>query len=225
MLFGQNNKFHIFVSKSQGKNFNVMSKKTTLLVSLLLILLSASVTLAQTADSQIMRVKKVDSNGKGKTDGSSVNTNKSSNPTSTTPPPIVQPNYEEMSKGRVKAVAENDNSVSTAVPVTYVGEEKKMTEVNYTIDAQQSNFDNLINMIDMRNKVHSSDNHAVLIQTPKYNQLLSDITSYRAKFNDDVNKKGFENCSKREQSLFLSFLKQDGKKEEYTTYMNKLKQD
>lgn len=186
---------------------------------------SVTLSVAQTADSQFMRVSKVDKNGKGKTDESSINTNKSSNPTSTTPPPIVQPNYEELSKGRSKAVAEDDNTFAKPVPVTYVGDEKKMTEVSYTIDAQQSNFDNLSNMIDKRNKVHSSDNHAVLLQTPKYNQLLSDITSYRAKFNDDVNKKGFENCSKREQSLFLSFLKQDGKKEEYTTYMNKLKQD
>jgi hypothetical protein len=193
------------------------------------IFLSVNISLAQTTDPQFMRVKKTKDNEKGKTDNSTLNTNKSGNTntivTTPTPPPIVQPNYEEMSKGRVKAVAETDNSFAKAVPVTYVGDEKKMTEVNYTIDPQQSNFENLKSMIDLRNKVHASDNHAVLTQTPKYNQLISDITTYRAKFDADVNKKGFENCSTKEQSLFLSFLKQEGKQEEYKMYSSKLKQD
>src|SRR3989344_7097004 len=169
------------------------------------------------SQSQFMRVIKVEDDGKGKSNEPVLSTNKSNNTngnaTTNTPSPIVQPNYEEMSKGRVKAVAEEDDTFAKAVPVTYVGEEKNMTAVNYAIDSQQSNFDNLTNMIDVRNKVHASDNHATLTQTAKYTQLLSDITAYREKFNADVNKKGFENCSKREQSLFLSFLKQEGKKE------------
>ncbi|MBK6834540.1 MAG: hypothetical protein IPG89_09790 [Bacteroidetes bacterium] len=210
------------MKNSQSTSFSKMFLLSSFIV------LSVNISLAQTTDSQIMRVKKVDKGGKGKTDESSVNTNKSSNSASTvtsTPPPIVQPNYEEMSKGRVKAVAEEDNNFAKPTPVTYVGDEKSMTEVNYTIDSQQSNFDNLKNMIDLRNKVHASNNHATLTQTAKYTQLLSDITTYRAKFNADVDKKGFENCSKREQSLFLSLLKQEGKQEEYKMYSSKLKQD
>lgn len=187
---------------------------------------SITLSVAQTADSQFMRVAKPE-DGKTKKDNSVSNTNKISNTNSavTTPAPIVQPNYEELSKGRSKAVAEDDNTFAKPVPVTYVGDEKKMTEVIYAIDSNESNFDNLTNLIDMRNKVHASDNHVTLIQTEKYNQLLSDITTYRTKFDTDVNKKGFENCSKREQSLFLSFLKQEGKQEDYKAYISKLKQD
>lgn len=207
------------MKNSQATSFSKMFLLTSFIV------LSVNISLAQTADSQIMRVKKVDSNGKGKTDESSVNTNKSSILTTPTPSPIVQPNYEEMSKGRVKAVAEEDNNFAKPTPVTYVGDEKNMTDVNYTIDSQQSNFDNLKNMIDLRNKVHASNNYATLTQTTKYTQLLSDITTYRSKFDADVNKKGFENCTKKEQSLFLSLLKQEGKQEEYKMYSSKLKQD
>jgi hypothetical protein len=65
------------------------------------IFLSVNISLAQTTDPQFMRVKKTKDNEKGKTDNSTLNTNKSGNTntivTTPTPPPIVQPNYEEMS--------------------------------------------------------------------------------------------------------------------------------
>ena len=176
--------------------------------------------------SQFMRMKKAEDDGKGK-NTTPVNTNEPNNTnrtgTTLTPPPIEQPNYEEMSIRSEKPVVDEANANDQGTPVTYVGDEKNITSVDYAIDSQQSNFDNLTNMIDVRDKVHASNNYATLTQTANYNKLLADITTYRAKFNADVNKKGFENCSKREQSLFLSFLKEEGKKEEYTMYMNKLK--
>ncbi len=176
--------------------------KTTLFSKMLFlasfVVLSLNISLAQTDQPQLMRVMKNEDNGKGKNATTVLNTNEvnktGSNGVTNTPPPIVQPNYEEMSKGRVKDAVEDDNTNSQNSTVTYVGDEKKMTVVDYTIDSQKSNFDNLTNMIDARNKVHASDNHATLTQTPTYTQLLSDITAYRAKFDADVNKKGFENC-------------------------------
>lgn len=111
---------------------------------------------------------------------------------------------------------------SVMVPATRTTEKNEITSINYSLQNNNSALTNLLNLIEIKEKVNDSNNDA-LKQSLEYQQLLSDITSLRSDFDNQVESKGIENCSTTEQSYYLAFLKEEGNEKAYTKAMNKLK--
>lgn len=111
---------------------------------------------------------------------------------------------------------------SVMVPATRTTEKNEITSINYSLQNNNSALTNLLNLIEIKEKVNDSNND-VLKQSSEYQQLLSDITSLRSDFDNQVESKGIENCSTTEQSYYLAFLKEEGNEKAYTKAMNKLK--
>jgi hypothetical protein len=121
----------------------------------------------------------------------------------------------------------NNNSdgtshLSTPVPATKTTSNVVISEIKYSLDNKNSTLTNLLNLIEIKEKVNESNNSS-LLNSSEYDQLLSDIETLRSKFDQYVESKGINQCSTTEQSYYLAFLKEEGKEDEYNEAIQELK--
>lgn len=83
-------------------------------------------------------------------------------------------------------------------------------------------IDNLVTLIEEKKAVNESNNQT-LLNSSDYQMLNNLIQQERTKFDIYVSDKGIENCSLKEQNYFLSFLKEEGREQEYLDNINKIK--
>lgn len=112
-------------------------------------------------------------------------------------------------------------SYDTPVKATRMNDVVVKNEINILTDSKKSDLDNLLVLLEEKENVHK--HNSSLVQNPKYNDLLSEIAKYKTSFNKSVTNKGIENCSSKEQNIFLAFLKEEGKEAEYKTAIAKIK--
>lgn len=120
----------------------------------------------------------------------------------------------------IKTSSEKNYAVPT--PAKRMGEKEPLSKIDYSLDNNNSTLANLLMLIEIKERVNQEQNED-LLKSDSYSKLNNDISSLRVQFNQYVNSTGLENCSKTEQSHYLAFLKEEGREEEYSKAMSKIK--
>lgn len=128
---------------------------------------------------------------------------------------LPNPNEKVVVKGT------NDH-LSPSKPATRTNTAKDIKSINYSLENQNGTLWNLLNLIEIKEKVNQSSN-SNLLGSSEYNQLLNDISMLRNEFDNYVESKGIENCNSSEQSHYLAFLKEEGSEEAYKNAIKNLK--
>jgi len=126
----------------------------------------------------------------------------------------IKPKFANSSK-------ETTNHLSPSQPATRTNSKQTLSKIDYKIDNKISTLDNLLNLIEIKEKVNETNSS--LKNTSDYSKLTSDINTLRSTFDSYVEKKGIANCSTKEQSYYLAFLKEDGKEKAYLEAIKKTK--
>lgn len=138
--------------------------------------------------------------------------------------PVVTPaSIIDVSKRTNGTVSGNQNTTTSfPKPATKNTSGVTVSSAKYVPNTSLSTLDNLLEMIELKDKVNDSPNSATLKTSADYTELQSNINIYRANFENHINSQGFENCSTREQNYYLSFLKDENRMEEYNLCLSKL---
>ncbi len=129
---------------------------------------------------------------------------------------------EDLANPEERVAKTSSNKLSTPTPATKTSSSHKMTSIEYSLDNNNSALTNLLNLIEIKEKVNQPENEN-LTGSDQYKTLLKDIASLRSEFDAYVEAKGIENCSSTEKSYYLAFLKEEGNEEAYQEAMKNLK--
>ncbi len=123
-----------------------------------------------------------------------------------------------------KSIVNNQTGYSPSVPATKktVNSSNTKNNIDLSINPNLTIIDNLERLIEEKKEVNESYN-STLLNSSDYQTLNNLIIQEKSKFNDYVEGKGIENCSIKEQNYYLSFLKEEGREQEYLLNINKLK--
>lgn len=110
---------------------------------------------------------------------------------------------------------------SPSTPATKTNSNNKITEIKYVLENSNPTIVNLLNLLEIKQRIND-ENNQVLLNSNEYKTLLTDISKLRLQFDNEVKSKGLKNCSKIEQSYYLSFLKEENRIEEYQSAINEL---
>lgn len=117
---------------------------------------------------------------------------------------------------------EKNPKLATAVPATKMDQTAPLKSISYSLNNDNSTLTNLLNLIELKERANQEIN-ASLLSTKSYATLIQDINTLRTDFDQYVNQKGFQNCSTSEQSYYLSFLKEEGKMDQYQSAIKQIK--
>ncbi len=137
--------------------------------------------------------------------------------------PVIEPTPTVDVSQRTKGTQVSSNSnAEFPKPATKTNETISVSSAKYIPNTSMSILDNLIEMLELKDKVNDSPNSASLKSSADYLELQSNINVYRTNFENHINSIGFENCSTKEQNYYLSYLKNENRMVEYNLCLSKL---
>ena len=152
-----------------------------------------------------------------------VSPNQPANSSSTNTPTLTPANTVDVTKRSTGNSNEGTSNSAFPKPATKIDESVVITSAKFIPNQSLSTLDNLLNMIEFKNTINDASNSSSLKSTADYSELESNIVLYRSNFENQISSQGFENCSTREQNIYLSFLKDEDRMEEYNLCLSKIK--
>ena len=113
------------------------------------------------------------------------------------------------------------STVMQPVPATRMSSVKEKKSINYKINPELTDVDNLFNLSEEKENVNRYGKS--LLNSNEYQLLNNNIVELKTKFNNYVITKGIVNCSEKEQNYYLASLKEDGKYEDYQNNIELIK--
>jgi hypothetical protein len=135
---------------------------------------------------------------------------------------VEESNIENTAASQRLSSEGSQGTYSASVPATKKVANSTKNSIQINNNPNIPIIDNLVSLIEEKKAVNESNNQT-LLNSSDYQSLNNLIQQERAKFDIYVSDKGIENCSIKEQNYYLSFLKEEGREQEYLDNINKIK--